>query len=147
MNLLKNEILKEKTFVYFVLCEASPKEKYVKIGFAKDPQARLSAFRTSNPMEMALLGCIEGGRELEKMFHQIFGPLRHGNEWFLYTKAVETVLGCLSFHKEINHRMINGSDLTFETVVEHQGTRNTIGEWLCIREMQDRSTWDTKVNR
>ena len=147
----------EKTFVYFIIIEATPKEKYLKIGFAKDPKARLANLQTSSPLQMELLGFIEGDRKLEKAFHKMFGPLRRLNEWFLYTETAEAVISRLDFFKpplqtiagEIlpaAQTVVAGSCLTFDTIIEHEGTHNTLGEWLCIRTMQDRSTWNP-VNR
>ena len=130
-------------FVYFIVIEATPKEKYLKIGFAKDPEARLANLQTANPLSMELLGSIKGDKKLEKSFHQIFGPLRHLNEWFLYTKTVEAVISRMDFYKTPTQKAIEGSCLTFDTIVEHEGTHNTLGDWLAIRAMQKRSPWNS----
>lgn len=55
--------------------------KFVKIGYAKNVQSRLSKYYTHNP-DYQLLDVSEGTREMEKFLHKILKQYQFRTEWF-----------------------------------------------------------------
>jgi hypothetical protein len=96
-------------FVYFVLDGFKPSAKlggdwdersYVKIGYSKNPEERLSALQTATPERLDLMGYIPGNPDTEKQFHTLFGHLRHKGEWFALTRQLYT---CINQFELIEH--------------------------------------------
>lgn len=55
----------------------------VKIGFTSGAIAsRVASIRTASPIEIEIYGYVEGGRDLERKFHETFAPVRMHGEWF-----------------------------------------------------------------
>lgn len=54
----------------------------IKIGTTTNLKARLASLRTSQPQGLALLAIAEGGRDLEKAYHDRFAAHRGVGEWF-----------------------------------------------------------------
>lgn len=54
----------------------------IKIGFAVDFKARFATMRTDSPLDLRLLGRLDGTAQDEKRLHQTFAELRIRGEWF-----------------------------------------------------------------
>lgn len=65
--------------VYFIQGEATG---LIKIGFARDPIARLRELQCGSPDKLRLLRTIPGGYALERELHLRFAALRSHCEWF-----------------------------------------------------------------
>lgn len=70
-------------FVYF-LQMIVPEEQpaWIKIGFARNPLARMWLLQTGCPYILRPLGWFPGTRLHEKELHRIFSELRFRGEWF-----------------------------------------------------------------
>ena len=85
-----------KNYIYFILQgpnvwgERIPWDgkSFVKIGLTTRLRERLESLQCGNPVPLQFLGCIEGGRELEKKLHAYFSEFRSVGEWFKYTHKV-----------------------------------------------------------
>lgn len=132
-------------FVYFVTEETPGGLEYLKIGRSKTPESRISEMQVGNSRQLTLVGCLEGGAELERSFHRLFGPLRHRGEWFLYTEPLKAVIGCLDFWKPIEAEQppfaLPLGALKETTLIEVNGGTRTLGEAVLIAAMQDRPSW------
>jgi hypothetical protein len=60
---------------------------YVKIGFSKDPWARLASLQTGSSDDLVLLGKTSGSLEMEANLHQAFRTKRIRGEWFRLSPA------------------------------------------------------------
>lgn len=67
-----------RDFVYFIGSDRGP----VKIGTTVNLAARLKKLQTGNPTKLKVLVCIEGGADLEALYHARFEPHRLHGEWF-----------------------------------------------------------------
>lgn len=54
----------------------------IKIGISLQPIERLSILQTGSPVELRILACVEGGREVERDYHSRFRDHRKHGEWF-----------------------------------------------------------------
>lgn len=54
----------------------------IKIGISLQPIERLSILQTGSPVELRILACVEGGREVERNYHSRFRDHRKHGEWF-----------------------------------------------------------------
>ena len=63
-------------------------DKYVKIGYSKNPKKRISILKISIPFEMEVIGIIEGDLKKESQLHRMFSKLRVQGEWFLLTEEI-----------------------------------------------------------
>jgi hypothetical protein len=70
--------------VYFAL-----KGRYVKIGYTKNPKARISSLQTGTHGRVFFLYMTPGARELERELHNKFKHLRAKGEWFLYGREIK----------------------------------------------------------
>jgi hypothetical protein len=69
--------------VYFISCEWGTLGRYaVKIGFARNPKAKMRVMQVGCPYDLHLLGVMEGGREMESKLHHRFAEHRIRGEWF-----------------------------------------------------------------
>ena len=64
--------------VYFIRSEAGP----IKIGKARDPQARLKTLQTSHFAKLEIAATCEGGLPKEAEYHRRFAKHRLEGEWF-----------------------------------------------------------------
>lgn len=106
-----NEVI-DDGFVYFVLDGVKPpasldgdwdERSYVKIGYSKNPEARLSALQTASAERLDLMGYIPGNPDTEKQFHELFGHLRRKGEWFALTRQLYTCINrfeLINYHSE-----------------------------------------------
>jgi hypothetical protein len=144
-------------FVYFVTEETPGGLGYLKIGRSKTPENRIADMQVGNSRQLTLVGCLEGGAELERSFHQLFGQLRHRGEWFLYTESLKALVECLDFWKPIEVEELVEVDesskaeepplalpvgaLKETTLIEVNGETRTLGEAVLIAAMQNRPSW------
>lgn len=71
----------EEGFIYFVrTLEGSP---MVKIGFSIDPLSRINAIQMNSPVELELIGRLQGTRRVEGEIHRYFKKERCHGEWFI----------------------------------------------------------------
>jgi hypothetical protein len=54
----------------------------VKIGYAKNPRARLHTLQTGNPRKLCLSMSFASGRDIERALHEAFKASAVGLEWF-----------------------------------------------------------------
>ena len=88
----------EADIVYFLQAEADGR---IKIGTTKNLYLRLKVLRAISPVRLRLVGKVRGGRQLERMFHLAFAPLRCGRtEWF------EPGTSLLSYVRELRKREV-----------------------------------------
>lgn len=66
-------------WVYLV---GSTQARPVKIGVAKDAEARTAELQTGSPLPLHLIWKTRGGRSLERALHERFAPYRTHGEWF-----------------------------------------------------------------
>lgn len=67
------------SLVYFV---SAPELGLVKIGFTTDIEQRFADLFTASPVDLQLLGVIEGTMALERRLHKEFALYRVRREWF-----------------------------------------------------------------
>ncbi|WP_066770018.1 GIY-YIG nuclease family protein [Sphingobium sp. CCH11-B1] len=65
--------------IYFIL---SPSNALVKIGYSKEPRRRFAGLQAACPVDLAYLGEVAGGSELERKLHTYFFGFHSRNEWF-----------------------------------------------------------------
>ena len=80
-------VKRPKSRIYFIRCKG-----FVKIGRSDDPEARLLAMRTGNPLDLELLRTVPGGASEERHFHKKFRDQHHRFEWFRYAGALRAWL-------------------------------------------------------
>ena len=56
--------------------------EFIKIGFTESPLNRLSQLQTANPTNLEVLLIIDGERDLEAKYHELFKDHAHRGEWF-----------------------------------------------------------------
>lgn len=83
--------------VYFILNRAAGA---VKIGYSAEPFGRLATHQVSNADDLELLGCVEGGADLEKALHSQFDHLRVRGEWFEADPALMEYVSSALVHGE-----------------------------------------------
>ncbi|MET3481579.1 GIY-YIG nuclease family protein [Methylobacterium sp. 1973] len=73
------------SFVYFV---HAPSVNLVKIGRSVDPERRFSELRLLSPVDLKVIGVVNGGSLVEAQFHRQFDHLHSHGEWFHATKEL-----------------------------------------------------------
>lgn len=68
-------------FVYVMKAECGD-VTYYKIGFAKNPNSRLSGVQTGCPVKVELVWATNGCRAVEKKTHYILQKFKSNGEWF-----------------------------------------------------------------
>ena len=63
-------------------------DQFVKIGFTKNINKRLSQLQVSSPVKLEVLHLIEGNVSLEKELHRKFKEFRTSGEWFNYDSSI-----------------------------------------------------------
>lgn len=69
--------------IYFIKCDT-----LLKIGFSKNPWARLAALKTGMSGEVSFLGCIDGTLREELDFHKNLQGSRFNREWYSITPEI-----------------------------------------------------------
>ncbi|WP_310531814.1 GIY-YIG nuclease family protein [Novosphingobium sp.] len=67
--------------VYFIGKELRRGE-LIKVGFSRDPQARLKALQTASGDRLHIFATVEGGADLEAKYHRRWSARRRSGEWF-----------------------------------------------------------------
>lgn len=62
--------------------------QFVKIGYTKNINKRLSQLQVSSPIKLELLHLIDGSATLEKKLHVLFKDLRTSGEWFKFDASI-----------------------------------------------------------
>ncbi len=93
--------------VYIILADRSGA---VKIGYSRNPAARLAQIKTSSPETITVLRLLEGGYELERRLHVRFSDLRIKREWFSYS---DEMMGNLGAQEYIAPRKVAPEVFTF----------------------------------
>lgn len=94
----------EEAVIGQVYVIGSPGSHFVKIGFSKTPQKRLSTLQIGSPVPLTLLATFEGGRDLETSLHRHFASRRRHGEWFeLGADPLEAVEAAASIHIQRSH--------------------------------------------
>ena len=75
--------------VYFITHD----DKYVKIGVAKNPAARIKELQTGNPIVLKLWLAFPGGVEEERLLHWWMSGQRVNGEWFLLSDEFKNFIG------------------------------------------------------
>jgi hypothetical protein len=75
----KKPYFERPMFIYFIQCLATKK---IKIGYARDPWARLTCIQTGCPTPLLLLGMMPGNRFVERDLHAKFAGHLYRGEWF-----------------------------------------------------------------
>lgn len=73
--------------VYFVYAKAV---KLIKIGRSADPERRLDELRLLSPVELEIIGMVDGGARREAEMHQQFAKYRSHGEWFHAAQEIKT---------------------------------------------------------
>lgn len=73
--------------VYFITAFHERSLVQVKIGYSKDPDARLRDLQTGSALKLKLWGTVpcrsaEHARQVEKLAHRLFHKQRRRGEWF-----------------------------------------------------------------
>lgn len=72
--------------VYLIKCD---KTNTCKIGYASNPENRLSQLQTGNPFALELVGVVDGDISLERELHIKFDKYRIKGEWFEYSQEIK----------------------------------------------------------
>jgi DNA-binding XRE family transcriptional regulator len=62
--------------------------QFVKIGYTKNINKRLSRLQVSSPVKLEVLHLIDGDITLEKKLHVLFKDLRTSGEWFKFDASI-----------------------------------------------------------
>lgn len=82
-------------FVYFVTAVQGD-DMRVKIGFTKgDPADRLKNLQCGSPVPLGIYTAFPASRQIERLFHDTFSPLRLHGEWFAIKGKLRDFLMCL----------------------------------------------------
>ena len=81
-----NPELEATAWIYFIVGEDSGR---IKIGSAKNPQARLAMLQTGSPERLLILGAIFTSRSFERSLHVELQDYRLHGEWFEPSLAVK----------------------------------------------------------
>jgi hypothetical protein len=82
-----------REWVYFVQCEPSP--CLIKIGHSHDVKARLVSLQNSSPIQLKLIGLVQGPAGTEFALHKIFDKFRVIGEWFTPNEQLASVIAAL----------------------------------------------------
>ena len=72
-------------------------EKFCKIGFSNNPEARIQQLQTGNPFKLELSSVIDGDITMEKELHEKFKHLKLQGEWFNYTDEIRNFFNVESY--------------------------------------------------
>lgn len=65
--------------VYFL---HAPSVNLLKIGVSGDPERRIGEVQWISPVDVELIGAMDGGHDVEADLHRRFASVRHHGEWF-----------------------------------------------------------------
>lgn len=75
------QLIKPIEQVYFIGTRLEP-GKLVKVGFSRDPKARLRALQTGHGEVLRIFATTPGGKDLEAKYHRRWSLRRRQGEWF-----------------------------------------------------------------
>ena len=75
--------------IYFITHD----DKYVKIGVAKNPSARIKELQTGNPVRLKLWLAFPGGLDEERLLHWWMYGQRVNGEWFELSEEFKCFIG------------------------------------------------------
>lgn len=78
--------------VYFI---SAPSCGLIKIGHSKNVRKRLQGLKAMSPVDLVLIGEIEGARPLERQLHSFLIDHHHRDEWFRASVPVAQVISQL----------------------------------------------------
>jgi len=81
------ETIRPREQVYFIGTALRP-GKPVKIGFSRDPMARLRTLQTAHSEELRIFATVEGGKGLEAKYHRRWSNRRQKGEWFTLGECI-----------------------------------------------------------
>jgi T5orf172 domain len=75
------QLIKPVERVYFIGTKLA-RGHDVKVGYSRDPKARLRALQTSHGERLQIFATVEGGKDLEAKYHTRWRSRRRSGEWF-----------------------------------------------------------------
>jgi DNA-binding XRE family transcriptional regulator len=66
----------------------SHENQFLKIGYTKNINKRLSQLQVSSPVKLEVLHLIDGNVTIEKKLHVLFKDLRTSGEWFKFDSSI-----------------------------------------------------------
>jgi len=66
----------------------SHENQFIKIGYTKNINKRLSQLQVSSPVKLEVLHLIDGDVTIEKKLHVLFKDLRTSGEWFKFDSSI-----------------------------------------------------------
>ncbi|MAK87183.1 MAG: hypothetical protein CMK96_09655 [Pseudomonas sp.] len=94
--------------IYFI---TAPTVGLVKIGYAKNPQARAVSIRSHSPVPIYLERVGTGSREEERALHKRFQHLQRHGEWFALNSEIRLVMRSFDKHEWRYRRGSEPADL------------------------------------
>lgn len=85
-----------KGYVYFI---ADAKLRHVKIGFSKNPWARVKEFQTGRPEKLAVVATVKTTEISEASVHDLFAAERMAGEWFAHSRKLSAVINAIKAKK------------------------------------------------
>lgn len=83
--LVQRDVKRSICAVYFIQgVDGGP----IKIGYARNPEARLKDLQLASPVQLRLLAIVDGGKPRETELHQRFAHLRSHGEWFIADESL-----------------------------------------------------------
>lgn len=87
--LIPSEAPAPTEYVYVI---QSPLGGAVKIGYSRDPQARLADMQVGSPVPLRLVATFRGGRAEERALHEALRGSRSHGEWFMPSHGMRCLL-------------------------------------------------------
>jgi len=97
-NAVKELLSKNAGYVYFIHDATSDA---VKIGWAKDPFARLRDLQIGNPNNLTLAFCFATERNTERILHKRFRNQHIRGEWFDESVLIGYAMGTYTYLKDV----------------------------------------------
>ena len=128
----------------------SHENQFLKIGYTKNINKRLSQLQVSSPVKLEVLHLIDGDVTIEKKLHVLFKNLRISGEWFKFDSSIleyfadkECLLWKHGFTSEekipvigiIRHHRLN-NNMSLDTLSDMYGCTSQSMHEIEKREMQ-----------
>lgn len=92
--------------IYFV---TAAEADLIKVGYSKDPLKRMAFMQAHSPVRLNLMGCVDGGYDLERRLHSYFSEYIAHAEWFHADPVVrETALALIRGEFDLSKLPKNG---------------------------------------
>ena len=66
----------------------------IKIGYSKDIESRIKSLQFHSPVQLTVVGWMEGSVELERQLHKVFSSHRLWGEWFSPDESILDYIRC-----------------------------------------------------